>query len=1085
MEWGEFQQPGAAYRIQPFWFWNGEMDDSQIERQIEEMADKGLGGFFVCARQGLTVPYLSHAWFAKVRVAVECAKRLGLEVWLYDEYPYPSGIAGGEVTLELPEAKHYTLTQHVERVQGGAALSLELPWARILSAKAVPIGGDGTKLWDQAVDVREMIGNYQADPIFQKAGLTAYNQKRFFTYRTIYKLVWDVPQGEWEISISMEKEIDDFKYYGTFVDPGNKKAMETFIRLTHEKYAEHFGEYFGTTIRGMFTDEIGYLGKIPWSPQLPAFFRERCGYELKDHLQALHDTDYPDAARIRYDFYQSAHELIVDCYHKPVHDWCEAHGLEYIAEVPAMRMTTQRFSHIPGGDSGHEKLGRSLDWILNRYAGSFRDNPKMATSIARQLGRTRILDECFHSVGWSMTLQDAKWMIDRMAAYGVNMFNFHAFFYTLDGMVKHDAPPSQFLQNPYWEHFRQLGDYTGRISQLMASGTADIRIAVLDPTTTLWRHLANPMHRFHYGGADGAEKERLARLMQDWNAISIHLLKQRRDYDHLDPEMLAEARIENHRLVIGHATYEALVLPPMTNLEAGAWKVIREFAAQGGAVIALGLLPHERIEEDSPEPGEVLALFGADAEHRAQYWAAAANADGAQAVVRRGAKRASWVPRQADLAATMQQLTELLEAVAPAPVRYATSEPCESVLLQVRQLAEGRYTAFVSQQEGELLSAELLVDAALLTGLDADATLAFRELDLETGEAYALTAERQGSGLWRVKLPLEPYQARLVEWTQPNEAQSASIAKSRPEAAPVTVSKQGEWQVQALSPNAVRFDHFRLSIGDITAQEGIPVKVKTFIDQCEDIAAEREFPVAFRQMFGTPLKLSMAYPLACTFRTQVQIDTLPESCSVFMDASAISGEWTLRINGHALTRSDFRSSEVYDYRNIACDVTSFLQTGVNELAVEVQVAHDWDGVVDALYLGGPFGVAFTDTTKPVITAAPATQPELPEVFCPGFPYYAGKLSYQRTLQVDERPTTPEFELRLADWTIHDEVEVRLNGQSLGVRPWAPYRWTGESSLLQAGDNTIEVIVTSSLIGLLEGNYFDDAEHKVKPVYERV
>lgn len=40
-----FAQPEAEYRIHPFWFWNGEMDDEQIRYQIDEMADKGLGDF--------------------------------------------------------------------------------------------------------------------------------------------------------------------------------------------------------------------------------------------------------------------------------------------------------------------------------------------------------------------------------------------------------------------------------------------------------------------------------------------------------------------------------------------------------------------------------------------------------------------------------------------------------------------------------------------------------------------------------------------------------------------------------------------------------------------------------------------------------------------------------------------------------------------------------------------------------------------------------------------------------------------------------------------------------------------------------
>ncbi|UUZ89357.1 hypothetical protein LJK87_24685 [Paenibacillus sp. P25] len=145
-----FKHPEAEDRIHPFWFWNGDMEDGQIRHQIAEMADKGVGGFFICARQGLKIPYLSEAWFHKVRVAVEAAQQHGLQVWLYDEYPYPSGIAGGEVILEHPEAKHYTLTHTSRRVKDGEHVSLESPWARILYAKAIPVGADGKKRYGEA-----------------------------------------------------------------------------------------------------------------------------------------------------------------------------------------------------------------------------------------------------------------------------------------------------------------------------------------------------------------------------------------------------------------------------------------------------------------------------------------------------------------------------------------------------------------------------------------------------------------------------------------------------------------------------------------------------------------------------------------------------------------------------------------------------------------------------------------------------------------------------------------------------------------------------------------------------------------------
>ncbi|WKL03575.1 hypothetical protein Q0F98_08795 [Paenibacillus amylolyticus] len=64
---------------------------------------------------------------------------------------------------------------------------------------------------------------------------------------------------------------------------------------------------------------------------------------------------------------------------------------------------------------------------------------------------------------------------------------------------------------------------------------------MLDPTTTFWSLMGNPLHGFEYSGEDELERAQLERLTKDWMRITTHLLENRRDYDHLDPELLAEA----------------------------------------------------------------------------------------------------------------------------------------------------------------------------------------------------------------------------------------------------------------------------------------------------------------------------------------------------------------------------------------------------------------------------------------------------------------------------------------------------------------------------------------------------------------
>lgn len=162
--------------------------------------------------------------------------------------------------------------------------------------------------------------------------------------------------------------MDDFKYYGNFVDPCHREAMSRFIELTHDRYAAAVGTHFDSVIKGMFSDEIAPLGRIPWSPQLPAYFRERCGYSLIDSLPALLYGDVPDSARIRYDYYQSLHLLLRESYHQQVHDWCEDAGIQYAAEVPGVRMTTQLFSHMPGETPHMRRLGAPYPGFWNGTA---------------------------------------------------------------------------------------------------------------------------------------------------------------------------------------------------------------------------------------------------------------------------------------------------------------------------------------------------------------------------------------------------------------------------------------------------------------------------------------------------------------------------------------------------------------------------------------------------------------------------------------------------------------------------------------------------------------------------------------------
>jgi hypothetical protein len=77
----EFKNPPRTYAPAPFWSWNGDLDEKELQKQIRDMAPKGLGGYFMHSRVGLITPYLSKKWYSCIRACAEAAKKTRTAAW--------------------------------------------------------------------------------------------------------------------------------------------------------------------------------------------------------------------------------------------------------------------------------------------------------------------------------------------------------------------------------------------------------------------------------------------------------------------------------------------------------------------------------------------------------------------------------------------------------------------------------------------------------------------------------------------------------------------------------------------------------------------------------------------------------------------------------------------------------------------------------------------------------------------------------------------------------------------------------------------------------------------------------------------
>lgn len=551
---------GDAYGYYPFWFWNGELDEDEIRWQIGEMAAQGIKGFYIHSRQGLAQPYLSDAFFRMVDVALDAAEAHGLVANLYDEYPYPSGVAGGEVVLGNPQFHATHLVQEAFDVPGGP-LRRALPRGKVLACIAYPLVG-GKVDWETGVDLRSAVGMVLADGSYNEMGLTPYNRKRYFASNPTPTLETDALTGPHRVFVAVQVVVDHHKYWGHYVDVLNPDAVERFIALTHERYRERIGGRFGGLVHAIFVDETA----PGWSDRLPEAFQRRYGYDLLPLLPALRDPTHPRHLQVAYDLDRLIHDLFCASFEEPIARWCARHGLRYTGEKPSLRLSQLAYMDIPGCEPGHTKAGAPMDLLRGRI----RQNARATASAAYFYGKEGSLCECFHSLGWSGTLQDARVISEGLLLTGIRYLVPHGFFYTTHALAKHDAPPTFFFQMPYWPLYGELSARVNRIAERFEGTHMDARLLVVDPTSGL------PTRRD----------------LEDYERVLNALMEQHLDYLIVDTDILESGTIRD--LAGGEAAVHVrdvvasvVLLPHMPVVEPTLEAWLGRFEAAGGRVVRL------------------------------------------------------------------------------------------------------------------------------------------------------------------------------------------------------------------------------------------------------------------------------------------------------------------------------------------------------------------------------------------------------------------------------------------------------------------------------------------------------------------
>ncbi|MBR6568905.1 MAG: hypothetical protein IKK75_00460 [Clostridia bacterium] len=449
-----FLKPHDEFSPMPFWFWNDELTNEEIRRQIHDFYDHGVAGFVIHPRKGMprTIPYMSEKYMDFVRFAVKEAESLGMEVILYDEAMYPSGSAHGMVVRENPAWASRCLVMDVS--------DQDVPEDEELIAVCSALVQDGKA---SEIRLEEAVDGVYAAP---GEGRSLLCFRVCFSGGTIRGI--------------HEEEDDGERFAPASADLLNPQAVQAFIRLTHERYYEALSESFGRTIIAVFTDEPDITGRrarkgsIAWTDGFLQEFGRAC--ELPALF--LNVGQETDAIRLRYR--RAVNNRMLETYYGPLADWCEKHHVALTGHpAKSWDIGLLKPFQLPGQDVVWRFVGPG-----NGIDGADSVLAKCAADAARHAGRRRNLNECFGCCGpddlqWAFSADDMKWYMDYLFVRGTNLLCPHAFFYSVRDGRGDERPPDVGPNNLWWPMYGEVAMYMRRLSWLMTDSVNQARVAVL------------------------------------------------------------------------------------------------------------------------------------------------------------------------------------------------------------------------------------------------------------------------------------------------------------------------------------------------------------------------------------------------------------------------------------------------------------------------------------------------------------------------------------------------------------------------------------------------------------------------------
>ena len=580
-----FKNPPDEYKPMPFWHINGEMTKEGIRQQMKDARE--LGGFSGISvlplapkkngKPGTTPKFLSEEYLMRFQDVLDTAEELGMQVVLYDDNDFPSGMAGGKIGELFPQHTMKRLDKVEKELEGPKQFTDMVPEGKLLSAVAMNIESL------ERIDLSSFI----------KEG----------------KLNWEVPRGEWKI-MYFPMVVDSYHKAFPVVDYLDTTAVREMIRLTYDKYYERFGSYFGNTIKMTFFDDVGFW-KHPrtWTGLFNEKFELYNGYDPKPYYPALWYDIGPETESARNAFFNTRAELLAEGFPKLVGEWAKQHGVLDTGHPPGNYDPTPIDMNADIFKFFRHTAVPLTDAIIKYQFGQ--DGHKLISSVADYYDKPKVSTEIYgaYKENTMDSLMLYRSVMD-LFVRGVNFVVPHGLWYNPEEV--YISP----LVSPYSEKIAPAlpaySEFVGRVCMLLQGGKRVADVGVFYPFEELagWYRFEHP---------DNPRQGFFVSPETDYQDISGLLTNDiRQDFTFIHPEYFLDEKysIGEKRVTLNNAEnsqeYKVLIISGCNVISYKTLEKIRDFYSQGGLVISTTQLPFKSSEmgEDSKVIELIREIFG-------------------------------------------------------------------------------------------------------------------------------------------------------------------------------------------------------------------------------------------------------------------------------------------------------------------------------------------------------------------------------------------------------------------------------------------------------------------------------------------